>query len=262
MHGRIEISASCWTINDPRPFPANSLRGCPGSGLLCIASDWIRSQAAFKTTIASVVDRYCHLLSAMVECPNSYSVPFALTGRSKTGCHWVLDLAFREDESRSLSKAIARITSLSFAVSLSIFSNSDKTTKLGIKNKRLKAAWNHDYLFMLLSAAILKVRDLPVATRLQISTRRRRSFPVAYPISIIRIRKTEVHNVQVICTTLFVVLPPKGQLLDTRYRSPDRPRPSAKRSICRSRPRARRWRSERSAAPSNCYQQLFAQVQS
>jgi predicted transposase YbfD/YdcC len=64
--------------------------------------------------------------------------------------HWVLDIAFREDDSR------IRIghTPESFAVLRRIALNllrAEKTAQLGIKAKRLKAGWSEDYLLKLLS---------------------------------------------------------------------------------------------------------------
>ena len=62
----------------------------------------------------------------------------------------MLDFAFREDESRLRKGHSAHNFAILRRIALNLLKQ-DKTTKLGIKNKRLKAAWNHDYLFMLLS---------------------------------------------------------------------------------------------------------------
>lgn len=59
--------------------------------------------------------------------------------------HWVLDIAFREDESRlrkdfgTTNFAILRYIALNLL-------KQEQSLKLGIKNKRLNAGWNHDYL--------------------------------------------------------------------------------------------------------------------
>lgn len=64
--------------------------------------------------------------------------------------HWVLDMAFREDECRVRkghgAENLARLRHI--AVNLL---KQDQTTKLGIKNKRLKAGWDNDYLLRLLN---------------------------------------------------------------------------------------------------------------
>jgi len=64
--------------------------------------------------------------------------------------HWVLDFAFREDHSRLRKGHSAQNFAILRRIALNLLKQ-DKATKLGIKNKRLKAAWNRDYLFMLLS---------------------------------------------------------------------------------------------------------------
>lgn len=64
--------------------------------------------------------------------------------------HWILDVAFREDESRKRRDNAAQNFSLIKKVGLNILTN-DKTLKIGIKGKRLNAGWNNEYLEMLLN---------------------------------------------------------------------------------------------------------------
>ena len=64
--------------------------------------------------------------------------------------HWRLDMGFREDESR-IRKGFS---GENFAVMRHMAINllkKEKTTKLGVKNKRLKAGWDTSYLAKLLS---------------------------------------------------------------------------------------------------------------
>ena len=64
--------------------------------------------------------------------------------------HWVLDMAFREDECRVRkghgAENLARLRH--FALNLL---KQERTAKIGVKNKRLKAGWDHDYLLRLLN---------------------------------------------------------------------------------------------------------------
>ena len=64
--------------------------------------------------------------------------------------HWVLDVAFREDDSRIRKDNAPQ----NFAVLRHIAANllqQDKSSKTGVKNKRLKAGWDNKYLASLLS---------------------------------------------------------------------------------------------------------------
>jgi predicted transposase YbfD/YdcC len=64
--------------------------------------------------------------------------------------HWVLDLAFREDEARHRAKnTAANMTTLRhFALNLI---KADKTRKLGVANARKRAGWDRTYLVSLLT---------------------------------------------------------------------------------------------------------------
>jgi predicted transposase YbfD/YdcC len=66
--------------------------------------------------------------------------------------HWTLDMAFREDESRIRSGNAQENMAALRRIALSLLKR-DTITKAGIKAKRLKAGWDHDYLLHLLAAA-------------------------------------------------------------------------------------------------------------
>lgn len=66
--------------------------------------------------------------------------------------HWQLDMSFREDESRMRKGHSAENFVVMRHVALNLLKK-DKTVKLGIKNKRLKAGWDENYLAKLLMAA-------------------------------------------------------------------------------------------------------------
>lgn len=63
--------------------------------------------------------------------------------------HWVLDVGFREDESRVREGHGAENLSTLRRIALNLLKQ-DTTTKLGIKNKRLAAGWDEAYLLRLL----------------------------------------------------------------------------------------------------------------
>jgi predicted transposase YbfD/YdcC len=63
--------------------------------------------------------------------------------------HWVLDIAFREDDNRVRDRNAATNLSILRRFALSLCKQ-EKTAKVGIKVKRKRAGWNNDYLLTLL----------------------------------------------------------------------------------------------------------------
>ncbi len=63
--------------------------------------------------------------------------------------HWALDVSFGEDLDRKRAGHAAQNFSLLNRIALNLLKQ-DKTCKLGIKGKRLKAGWDNDYLLLLL----------------------------------------------------------------------------------------------------------------
>lgn len=63
--------------------------------------------------------------------------------------HWTLDVAFREDEIRKRVGQSSENFAIVRRIALNLLKN-EKTLKLGIKGKRLKAGWDNDYLMRIL----------------------------------------------------------------------------------------------------------------
>ena len=74
---------------------------------------------------------------------------FAYTVRS----HWVLDMAFREDDSRIRDGHAQENLAVLRPLTLNLLRR-EKTARVGIKVKRLKAAWETNYLQRVLQAVI------------------------------------------------------------------------------------------------------------
>ncbi len=59
--------------------------------------------------------------------------------------HWVLDVAFREDDSRIRKDNAPQNFAVLRHIANSLLQQ-NKSVKTGIKNKRLKAGWDNEYL--------------------------------------------------------------------------------------------------------------------
>jgi hypothetical protein len=64
--------------------------------------------------------------------------------------HWVLDVGFQEDSIRTCSGHSAENLAVVRQMGLNLLSQ-DRSTKVGMKTKRLKAGWNDDYLKQILT---------------------------------------------------------------------------------------------------------------
>ena len=74
------------------------------------------------------------------------------TGVSKTACTGCWTSPFREDDCRIRNGDAAQNFAVLRRIALNLLKN-DKTTKLGVANKRLKAGWNVEDLAKLLGLA-------------------------------------------------------------------------------------------------------------
>ena len=70
----------------------------------------------------------------------------------ENGLHWCLEVAFNEDACHVRKEYAAENFAVIRHIALNLLKN-EKTVKIGIKNKRLKAGWDHEYLAKLLHSA-------------------------------------------------------------------------------------------------------------
>jgi predicted transposase YbfD/YdcC len=137
-HGRLEIRQA-WTISDPQVI--THLRHA--------------NQFARLTTVMMVrLERRC---GADVSVETRYYISSTHTSaarllrskrqhwRIENSLHWILDIAFREDESRLRKEHGAQNFAILRHIALNLLQQ-ETTCKLGVFNKRLKAAWDLDYL--------------------------------------------------------------------------------------------------------------------
>ena len=67
--------------------------------------------------------------------------------------HWILDVCFREDQSRARTGYAAENLATRRRLALNLLKR-EKTKKRGIKGKQLNASWNHACLLRLLGLQI------------------------------------------------------------------------------------------------------------
>ena len=64
--------------------------------------------------------------------------------------HWVLDVSFSEDDCRIRKENAPQNLAVLRHIATNLI-NEEKSAKLGVKNKRLKAGWDEKYLETILS---------------------------------------------------------------------------------------------------------------
>jgi predicted transposase YbfD/YdcC len=142
-HGRLE-TRTCWVIADQAVLL--QLRDAPEwKGLQVVVKVHARRQVGAEV---SEKDRY--FIASLVAQASEMLGVVRSHWRIENELHWVLDIAFREDESRIRKDHGPE----NFAVLRHIAVNlvkQEKTQKASIKGKRLKAGWDEDYLLKILS---------------------------------------------------------------------------------------------------------------
>lgn len=143
-HGRIE-KRLCWTINEP-DFLAYLRQYADWPGLVTIVQVETKRQVIGRQTthttsyyITSLGNDARQVLDA---ARGHWSIENQL--------HWVLDVAFREDDCRVRKGHAAQNLATLRRIALNLL-RQESTTRKGVKAKRLKAALSEDYLLKVLS---------------------------------------------------------------------------------------------------------------
>ena len=142
-HGRQE-TRQCWTISDPK-----QLAILPGfsdwQGLKTVVLVRAEQQRGHKTTIE---DRY-YISSLSGDAQKMLQV---VRGHwaIENSLHWVLDIAFREDDCRIRKGYGAQNFAVLRHLALNLLGQ-DTTAKCGINAKRKKAGWDENFLLNILA---------------------------------------------------------------------------------------------------------------
>ena len=143
-HGRREIR-ECWTISICQIEISGSNEWKKFTTIAMVRDERIIGDKIEKTDrffISSLPSNAENILSSV---RSHWSI--------ETSLHWVLDMAFREDESRLRTGhgpenfAILRHIALNFI-------KQEASKNGGTQTKRLRAAWSEDYLLKILKSAI------------------------------------------------------------------------------------------------------------
>jgi len=144
-HGRIEIR-ECWATDDEQYLLYIKEELGHWEGLQSLIM--VKSERSIDGD-SSTETRY--FISSLP--PNAKHLLWNI--RSHWGVenrlHWVLDMAFREDESRVRQGNATENLAIMRHLCLNLLKQ-ETTAKCGIKAKRLKAGWDMNYLFKVLSA--------------------------------------------------------------------------------------------------------------
>jgi predicted transposase YbfD/YdcC len=141
-HGRFEVRKA-WKIDDPDILAA--LRNTEKWPQLASVLK-IQAERHLPSSSSTQVRYYLTSSSASAE------KLLAMTRAHwsiENSLHWVLDIAFREDESRIRKDNGAENFAIVRRIALNLLKQ-DNSIKVGIKNKRLNAGWDHAYLLKLL----------------------------------------------------------------------------------------------------------------
>ena len=138
-HGRVEIRR-CWTMGQVE--------------FLINADKWVKftsiGMIQAERRINGKIERETrYYISSLTSDAHRLSKAVRSHWLVENSLHWVLDLAFLEDACRIRKDYAPENLALVRHVALNLL-NQETTVKIGIKNKRLRAGWDEDYLLKVL----------------------------------------------------------------------------------------------------------------
>jgi predicted transposase YbfD/YdcC len=143
-HGRIEIRRT-WVISDPEFIdwldPDDRWEGLKSIGMVegerRVDGKTEQETRYYISSLPGDAEELGHAVRSHWEIENCV--------------HWILDIAFREDDSRVRKGHGAENLAILRRLALNLL-RQETTATCGTKNKRLKAAWDEDYLLRVLNS--------------------------------------------------------------------------------------------------------------
>lgn len=143
-HGRIEVRRA-WATEDLAWLPQRD--HWPG----------LRSAVLVEAdrTVGAVTTREARLFISSLPADAAHLAHVVRSHWAiENSLHWVLDVAMHQDQTRIRTDHAPENLAILHHIALNLLKQ-DRTEKLGIKNKRLAAGWDHDYLLRLVVTPII-----------------------------------------------------------------------------------------------------------
>jgi predicted transposase YbfD/YdcC len=110
----------------------------------------IESIREFKNSDKPTEKATRYYISSLLAKPQDFQKAIRSHWSIENKLHWILDVAFSEDASRKRIGNASQNFSILNKIALNLLKN-EKTSKVGVKSRRLKAGWDNHYLIKVLN---------------------------------------------------------------------------------------------------------------